>query len=348
MITSANYEIWMIDYLDGNLSDSDQVLLFQFLENNPHLKEELVGIDKMVLKADEVTFDGASDLLKAPEAYQEMTYPDYIATKELESELSNDEKEWKTTFLQKDKNHAKLFSLYGKTILKPDHSIRFLFKGNIKRVVLLPSFKLNTFRKMSAAAVIAILLSVGALPFIQKSTNNLHTIVVNDTPSLISMPKNTKKTSSPPKAIHNPTSKTELHHRQKDTSSDLTNVVKQQPLTKEEYEFIPKKEIQPLKTKRVNAYELGLNAMMPLMIANNISERQKEYLNMQSQVEEESIRLSRSAKAIAGGVKVINFLSGNETSMKKVINQDGVMIAYEVQSDNISIRQKIKNKPVTN
>jgi len=56
MISTENYEIWMIDYLDGNLSEEDQVRLFQFLAENPHLNEELKGLDNLVLNpVDEVT-----------------------------------------------------------------------------------------------------------------------------------------------------------------------------------------------------------------------------------------------------------------------------------------------------
>ncbi|WP_430935510.1 hypothetical protein [Saccharicrinis sp. 156] len=346
MITKENYEIWMMDYLDGNLSDSHKALLLQFLEKNPQIKEELQGLDKIILSPDEEVHAPKANLLKAPEAYADMAYPDYIGAKEIEVGLDEDEKTWKASYLQEYDN--RLFLLYPKTILKADQTIQYQPKGNIKRAVLIPTLKLNTLRKVSAAAIITFLLSFGAMPFLKKSSDDIQTVAVNDPPSLITMPKTNTQTTTPKKNVKTKKEETEPYHVVEYSTEAVTNTADQSVPEKVEYESLPKREVYPLKTEKVNAYELGLNAMMPIVIANNLLEREQNYLAMQSEVKEESQRLSRSAKAIASGVKVINFLSGNETKMKKVLNQDGVMVAYEVESDNISIRQRIKNKPVTN
>ncbi len=41
MITRDNYEIYFVDYLEGNLSDSQVDMVELFLKNNPDLAEEL-------------------------------------------------------------------------------------------------------------------------------------------------------------------------------------------------------------------------------------------------------------------------------------------------------------------
>ena len=347
MVSKENYEIWMMDYLDGNLSEPDQKLLLQFLDENPHLKEELEGLDNVVLSPEDASFMDKDALLKTHADKLDLSYPDYVAIKEVEEGLNEEEAVWKSSYLKEDESRSKLFVLYTKTILKADHAIKYNFKGNLKRAVLVPVLKLNTVKRMAVAASLALLLSVGTLPFLKDTAIDIQTVVVNDTPSLISMPKKQDVKVDTHKASEDKVENKKL--------IPLKNQVTQHMLTgqpKTNIAFnadpISPMGIKPFKTRKVNAYELGLNAMMPIIIANNISESEEEYLAMQSQVEEESNRLSRSAKAFASGVKVINFLSGNETKMKKILNQDGQMVAYQLESDNISIRQRIKTKPVTN
>ena len=123
MVSKENYEIWMMDYLDGTLSDTDEATLLQFLEENPQLKEELNGLDNTILKPTETSFNLKSNLLKTPAQEYEMDYPEYVAVKELEEELSADEQAWKSSYLKKNKKHSRLFALYSKTILKADYNI---------------------------------------------------------------------------------------------------------------------------------------------------------------------------------------------------------------------------------
>ena len=40
-ITTYNYEAFYLDYLEGNLDENAQVMLFTFLDANPVLKSEL-------------------------------------------------------------------------------------------------------------------------------------------------------------------------------------------------------------------------------------------------------------------------------------------------------------------
>ena len=350
MISKDNYEIWMMDYLDGNLSDSDQELLLQFLEENPHLKEELNGLDNTILSPINETFNDKTGLLKSQADEYQIEYSEYIAIKEVEEGLDKDELKWKKDYLNENSEHSKLFLLYTKTLLKADQTIRYQFKGSLKRVKLIPALKVSSIKRISAAAAIALLLSVGTLPFLKKSADNIQTVAVNDTPSLITMPKikkgkvdnsknNVEEKSIAAKKVHAEKVKTSSKIIQKEKSNNSSNIDR-----REEINLTPLQNmgIEPIKSHRLNAYEVGLNNMMPIIIANNLEKKEKEYLAMKSHVNEESQRLSRSARAIVSGVKVINFLAGNETTMKKVVNEDGQLVAYQVESDNISIRQRIK------
>ncbi len=63
-ITRNNYEIYMIDYLDGQLSETAEQKLMQFLEQNPDLKEELDLLEHASLPEDDTIFEGKNTLKK--------------------------------------------------------------------------------------------------------------------------------------------------------------------------------------------------------------------------------------------------------------------------------------------
>ena len=168
-----------------------------------------------------------------------------------------------------------MFTQYKQTILKADQTIQYRFKGNLKRAVLIPILKLNTVKRMAAAASIAALLSISTLPLLKQSGNNIQTVVVNDTPSLISMPKkqNAKVERSDSAKVEVTETKSlvikkEAAHKKAKNVQHKTNLALNinaiQPLG-----------IKSFKTEKINAYELGLNTMMPVIIATQHSRNKK-------------------------------------------------------------------------
>ncbi len=347
MVSKENYEIWMMDYLDGNLSGTDRALLFQFLERNPHLKEELKGLENVVVNPQEEVFTSKHTLLKGSNELSDMPYPEYVAIKEVEDALDADELQWKSSYLKQDKTNTTLFGLYSKVTLSADQSIRYPFKNSLKRVILVPGLTVSTFKRIGAAAAVALLLSVGSLPFIQKVSDNSNIVAVNDKPMPILKPK----TNAQVEVLDEKKVSVAMATNHSLVSVESQPVLVSNPKSsfeKIEMEPLSGKKMQLLKTQNINAYELGLNAMMPIVIANNLADKKDERLVSQSRLSEQSEQLTRNARVVTGSIKLINFLAGNETKVNKVLNQDGQLVAYQVESDNISIRQRIKNKPVTN
>ncbi len=354
MISLDNYEIWMLDYLDGNLSDSDEKLLLQFLDEHPHLKKELEGLDETILQPQDEVFDFKANLFKTSAEEYNISQVDFLAIKQLEDGLTAEEEVIKENYIKSDSKNNNTFESYKQTKLKADLSIRYAFKSSLKRWVLMPSLKVNTIRRIGIAATIAILLSVSTFPFLKETSQNLQTVAVNDTPSLIGMPKKVSKTNS---AIQTNTAKeiqkikganvsaAERKVFNENAKSEITSFRKTDTLNLKPLHI---KNAEPIHISSINAYEVGLNHMMPIIIANNIEQSMQDNLAMNSQIEEQSQRLSRSSRAILGGLKVINFLSGNETTMKKFLNEDGQMVAYQLESDNIWLRQQIKNISLEN
>lgn len=67
-ISIENYEEWMVDHLEGNLSRAEQAVLMQFLQVHPELKPELEMFGQTFLQPDmQITFAG-KEMLKKQES----------------------------------------------------------------------------------------------------------------------------------------------------------------------------------------------------------------------------------------------------------------------------------------
>lgn len=68
-INISNYENFVVDYLDGNLS-VDEVLCFEeFLLENPIIREEIKDLETVVLSPDTIDFDRKDFLKKTASTY---------------------------------------------------------------------------------------------------------------------------------------------------------------------------------------------------------------------------------------------------------------------------------------
>lgn len=124
-IDRTNYEIYFLDYLDGNLSVDliDQFL--DFLERNQDLKEELQSVLKapVTLPNDTIVFDGKKSLLK-----NELTGSsafDYQALAWMEGDLSEEEEILFKKELQDDPQKQEAFNLLKTLTLRPQQDIIF-------------------------------------------------------------------------------------------------------------------------------------------------------------------------------------------------------------------------------
>lgn len=77
-INKLNYEVYAIDYLDGNLSEDLQAEMEQFLLFNPEVAQEIAMFDSMVFVPDEsVKYVGKQDL-KKPMKFAILNYMNWI------------------------------------------------------------------------------------------------------------------------------------------------------------------------------------------------------------------------------------------------------------------------------
>ncbi len=133
-INRNNYESYFLDYFDGNLNSEQVEQLFVFLSDNNDLKNEFDDFENLSLCPDNVKFPSKKGLKKQlinPETLGE-NFNKFCVDK-IEGNLSNSEEKLFDDYLKKNSDKQQDFILYKKTILKPDLSVKFVNKQELKR-----------------------------------------------------------------------------------------------------------------------------------------------------------------------------------------------------------------------
>jgi hypothetical protein len=151
-----NYEAFLLDWTEGNLSQEDIVLLKQFLEKHPELAVNTEFYESTLTVSSE-KFNQKSALKKS------LTNDDYIAYHE--GELSKFKKQEVEEFVDTNSHAKKEFELYAKLKLQPQ-PIVFENKQALKKKGIVFPFKRMAYYASSAAAIW--LLAIWLLPQTQQ------------------------------------------------------------------------------------------------------------------------------------------------------------------------------------
>ncbi len=144
-ISKSNYEEFMIDYLDGTLSAEREAELLLFLDENPELKDELEGLDEMVLDADAPVFEFPNCLKKSvldsgivtTDNFEEFCVAFY------EGDLLEKEQEYLRNFVHDHPSLVNDFELFGKLKLSGDQYLHFPYKSNLQQFALSTNEHIN-------------------------------------------------------------------------------------------------------------------------------------------------------------------------------------------------------------
>ena len=183
-INRDNYEIYFLDYLEGNLPAEETAELLIFVENNPDLRDLIEDNDLIILEPDQsINFLGKSALKKCGISSLNTSIDQIIITPKnceeyfirfYENDLNETEKIVLASFLKENSTFIKEFELFGNTIIKPDLEIVYPFKSKLKRkTILLPNVR--RILTVSAIAASVLLFSTVYLRYInQPASSTLH------------------------------------------------------------------------------------------------------------------------------------------------------------------------------
>ncbi len=158
-INRNNYEIFFIDYFDGNISAEAVAELFLFLEKNPDLKTEFENFSPMKLQSPEISFPGRDSLRKGE--INPANIGNYLVAS-LEGDLNSIENELLAKFINENPQYNQDVILYGKTISIPDTSIIYPDKKLLRQPVPLYIMYKKEFR-IAVAAILLISLFAGTV-----------------------------------------------------------------------------------------------------------------------------------------------------------------------------------------
>jgi len=130
-ITRENYEIWFLDYLEGNLDQERKSEVHRFMIQNPDLAEEFEALSP-ALQQDFSVYFPEKDALKR-ESFDDSEYFETAAIAAMEGDLSEEERGQFENWLKKNPDKRSFLSDLSATKLYPDLREKFPGKDGLKR-----------------------------------------------------------------------------------------------------------------------------------------------------------------------------------------------------------------------
>ncbi len=339
-INRENYEIWFIDYLDGNLDKSSTEQLYAFLENNPDLAEELQMLENVNLEASAEVFEQKEKLLKPDTALTDIPEVDYLLIKRMEEGLTRDEEMSLAGYF--DANPALIISVgeYQKTRLIADETVHFPMKTSLLKRSLRPVLPAWS----GIAAAFLLFLGYQGYHLIYNSQEP----VSSDVQLSYMVPRHsaiipvediqaehlTLKPVKPSGIVSEPNVFTE----------DAIYEPKEEPAEKVlpsafEPTLLASKGIDDLKlhVTSPNAYETGLRHMMPLYLDINNSRKR-----LLAEETSQNRRGVRENGILVRGLQFVDKVSGELISFDKVYDEQGNYVAFNLKTMNLEIEQKVR------
>ncbi len=348
-IDRSNYEIYFIDYSEGNLQSADVEAVMLFMKNNPDLAQEFEAVFSFELPQETILYDGKNDLKKKeiPEFTAENF--DSYAIAFLEGDLRNQEQEYFLAFLAANPSKQAEYELYEKTKYTPDQQILFPNKTRLRRVAL---FSYRTVLSYLAAASIVLLIGISILLQPIEEKKSVVKIIPKKSenvirPKTIVFQEDTTTKTIDVKKIHVPTKK--LYPKQIaeitniDTARSKTITVKETMLCKSSLQLIAttnsvevlmkKTEIlvyEPIVKKRKNPLR-----RLQRYVTNGIKRRVFD-----KEADEKVVFLDIAQV----GIKGLNNITDSDVKLYKTYNENGDVDKFVLVASNFRVARKVKNK----
>jgi len=196
-IDRSNYEMWLIDWIDGNLDESQVAVLLVFLSENPDIQEEFYEMSSFRVNAPDDSYNQKANLKKTPHDITEFQF-EYLCVAWLEDDLSKLQKEEIKEITDHDAQKKRIFELIQKTRLMPGEILYPHKKSLLKRSIPPIIIRLSVLG-LSAAAIIALVITFF---FSSPRSSNLKT----EETAQVESPKSeipTNREKNLPETVHN-------------------------------------------------------------------------------------------------------------------------------------------------
>lgn len=347
-INRNNYEIWLIDYLDGKLSPAEEEGLHVFLTANPDLKEEFDLFESIPLEAVDIIYEPKSKLKKkqiqAVGQINEENYENYFIASS-ENDLGAADVKQLEGFINKNPFLKQELNLFSRLKIRPEQHLIYTDKEGLKKQRNLPVFWISV---ASAAAVALLLISTGILYWGQPSGSERFSYTI---PLL--KPKQNQQISSQQTAFFflMDIPKTNMLIIP-DLADELPLSVDQIPLKSIDY-LLAYQDDHPLLNNKPAQDDLlavvpepSTRAQKTLLgriiqhqsdlVMNNLKTRRDARRQHRNDTKEPFIY-----KLLDQGILVFNTVTGNTTSPVKTYNQDGQLLRYQLEGELLTLDRSI-------
>jgi hypothetical protein len=202
----SNYEIWLIDWLDGTLNLQQTDELMAFLDENPDIREEADSLKLARLCPSSDSFAGKEKLQRYSAGLSELQV-EYLSAAYLEGDLSPEQEADLRQNLDTVPENSIIFNKIRKTKLAPP-VVHYMNKSKLKKITVPLQITRISAIVLSAAAVIAFLILnhlfipkptdvnsemvavmtpdtiYAGQPLIIKNSNNIHELLQSEKSSL--------------------------------------------------------------------------------------------------------------------------------------------------------------------
>lgn len=229
-INRDNYELFVIDYIDGKLNPELTSELMAFLNQNPDIANEVEGIADIKVIPTSVTMPVVKETLKRSTGLIEnsISEADYLCIAELEDDLTAQESQ---QLKELKKNHpeiARLSMLYSKTKLVANTAEIFPGKASLKHARITPTLSRIAYATASIAAVLLVGIYINSL--LISRMNSAPSVAINSPTKTIeqdSKPAETIELTKPyDNTVQEPRRKPTLRYSKPATKVDVTPVVR--------------------------------------------------------------------------------------------------------------------------
>jgi len=152
----SNYEIWLIDWLDGILTAQQTDDLVAFLNENSDLREEADSLMITRISPANDAFAGKEKLLKSSAEITDSQI-EYLSAAYLEGDLSPEQKTDLLQNIELNPGNREHFDKIQKTKLEPP-MVSYRYKSTLKKITFATGIARITLIGLSAAAVLVFML----------------------------------------------------------------------------------------------------------------------------------------------------------------------------------------------
>lgn len=246
-INIHNYEAYLLDFSEGNLTHELQMELELFLIQHPEIDINLSELSLIAIDEEAITYSNKSNLKKTEEdLISETQFISYI-----EHQLPENEKIELEKSCSVNPSLSKELDLFKKTIAVADFSVVYKNKNELKRKSKVIWFDFSVIRYAAAACVLFL---IGVF-FLWPSENTTHTTIASQ--------ENTKVSNNNKPVLQNTVALNNMTNQTEDIIKAQNNIIKK-PSKLLANQLAPSKTETPI--------EKDSSKQSPKMIANHIEE----------------------------------------------------------------------------